>query len=100
MVLQSEDLAVVHALAFEDAARIMEPVGQHVEFCIAPRDEAAIVPDEAVPIVERDHGHRIFLRMAGRCGGNTASIYVAWNFISRRTPDKCQRLRDKSICLT
>jgi hypothetical protein len=57
VVLQSEDLAVVHALAFEDAARIMEPVGQHVEFCVAPRDEAAIVPDEAVAIVERDHGH-------------------------------------------
>src|SRR4051812_25229621 len=61
MVLQTEYLAVVHALAFEHAARIMEPVGQHVEFRIAPRDEAAIVPDEAVSIVKRDHGHRIFL---------------------------------------
>jgi hypothetical protein len=32
-----------------------------MELCITPRDETAIVPDEAVTIIERDHGHRIFL---------------------------------------
>jgi hypothetical protein len=27
----------------------------------APRNEAAVIPDEAVTLVERDQGHRLFL---------------------------------------
>ena len=56
VVVQAEDLAVVDALAFEHATRIMQPVGQHMQFGVAPRDEAAVIPDEAVAIVEREHG--------------------------------------------
>jgi hypothetical protein len=39
----------------------MEPMGQHMEFGVAPRDEAAVAPDETITIVERKHGHRVFL---------------------------------------
>jgi len=48
----------------------MQPVGQHVEPRVTPGNEPAIVPDETVAIVERDHGHRIFL--APRAGGGAA----------------------------
>ena len=102
MILQMKYAAVVDALAFEHTARIMEPMVEHVELGLAPRDEAAIVPDEAVTIVERDHGHRIFLApSSGSPGAPVARPgCLAWNFISRRTPYKCQRLPDMSTCLT
>jgi hypothetical protein len=94
--------AVVDTLAFEHTARIMEPMVEHVELGVAPRDEAAIVPDEAVTIVEREYGHRIFLAPSrGSPGAAVARPRcVGWNFISRRTPYKGQRLRDMSTCLT
>ena len=61
MVFEAENLAVVDALAFEYATRIMQAVRQHMHFCVAPRDEAAIIPDEAIAIVEWEHGHGAFL---------------------------------------
>jgi hypothetical protein len=56
-----EDAAVVRALAFEDAARIMEPMIEQMELGVAPRDETTIGPDKSVTIVKRDHGHWVFL---------------------------------------
>jgi hypothetical protein len=47
-----EDVSAIDSLAFEHTTRIMESVGEHVELGIAPGDKAAIVPDEAVAIVE------------------------------------------------
>jgi hypothetical protein len=64
----------------------MEPVSEYVEPCIAPRDEAAIVPDEAVSIIERDHGHQVFLAASsGPAGaaGNTAGAYVLELYIPK-----------------
>ncbi len=52
MILQAEYLAIVDALAFEHATRIMQPVGEHMELGVAPGDETAIIPDEAVTIVK------------------------------------------------
>jgi hypothetical protein len=30
---------------------------------IAPGNEAAVIPDKAVPVVEGDHGHGVFLAL-------------------------------------
>src|SRR6266446_5467016 len=61
VVLQVEDLAVIDPLAFEDAARIMQPMAEHMQLGFAPGDEAAVIPDKAVTVVEGDHGHGVFL---------------------------------------
>ena len=47
-----EDLAVIDALAFEHAARIMQAVIEHMHFRIAPGEDFAVVPDESVAIVK------------------------------------------------
>ena len=57
MVFQAKDVAVVDALAFEDATRIMQAVAQHMQLGVAPRNQSAVIPDEAVTIVEGEHGH-------------------------------------------
>src|SRR4029077_19950010 len=61
VVVEPEDLAVIDPLAFEDAARIMQPVAQHMQLGLAPRNEATVIPDKAVTVVEGDHGHGVFL---------------------------------------
>src|SRR5205814_102150 len=61
VVLEVKDLAVVDPLAFEDAARIMQPVAQHVQLGLPPGNQATVIPDEAVTVVEGDHGHGVFL---------------------------------------
>jgi hypothetical protein len=47
-----EDLAVVHALAFEHAGGVVHAVGQDVDLGVAPGHEAAVQPDPAVAVVE------------------------------------------------
>ncbi len=57
-----ENAAAVGALAFENRARIMQRVGQHVDLGVAPFDHPAVQPDPSVTIVEIRRGHRAFLR--------------------------------------
>src|SRR5208282_116505 len=52
-----EDGAGIDPLALEHAARVMQPVAQHVQLRIAPRDEMAIEPDGAVTVVEGNERH-------------------------------------------
>src|ERR1700730_6669578 len=52
-----EDPPAIGALALEHAARIMQPVGQHMDVGVAPWHQFAIVPDDAIDLVERNsHG--------------------------------------------
>ena len=52
-----EHLAAIGALALEHAARIMQAMGQHVDIGVGPRHQSAIVPDDAIDLVERNsHG--------------------------------------------
>jgi hypothetical protein len=52
-----EDLAPIGALAFEDAARIMQAVGEDVEIGLAPVHQLAVVPDDTVePVIRFIHG--------------------------------------------
>src|SRR5205814_542010 len=53
-----EDGAAIGALALEHAARIMQPMGQHMDVGVAPRHQFAVVPDDAVDFVERN-SHRL-----------------------------------------
>ena len=64
---RAEDHAAVGALALEHAARIMQPVGEHVQRGVAPGHEPAVVPDAAVPLVE-GLLHGFFLRKPN-CSG-------------------------------
>ena len=61
MIFEAEYGAAVDTLAFEHATRIMQPVGQHMQLGVAPGNEAAVIPDEAVAVVEGKHGHGLFL---------------------------------------
>ncbi len=54
MFLALEDRAVVKAFAFEHQRGIMEAVGKDVDLGIAPGNHAAVEPDEAVAVVERN----------------------------------------------
>jgi len=36
---------------------MVEPLVEPLELGISPGNEAAIIPDEAITIVERDHGY-------------------------------------------
>ena len=54
--LQTEDSAVVCALAFEDEAGVVEAVCDGVGLGVTPGDELSIEPDGAVSVVEGDHG--------------------------------------------
>src|SRR5262249_6439173 len=51
-----EDFAPIGALAFEHAARVMQPVGEHADLAFGSRDEPAVEPDEVGTLVE-GHGH-------------------------------------------
>src|SRR5207302_1259006 len=53
MLAELENLAIVGALPFEHAARIVERMRQHMDPRVAPRHHLAVVPDPAVAIVER-----------------------------------------------
>ena len=58
VLLDLEDTAVVHPLALEHAARVVQAVAQHVQLRVAPRYERAIEPDDTVAIVVGDKvGH-------------------------------------------
>src|SRR6185437_10335655 len=46
VLLGLEDLAAIGALAFENAARIMQAVREHVQVGVLPGDEFAVVPDD------------------------------------------------------
>ena len=52
VLVELEDLAIIGALSFEHAARIMERVGQHMDSRVAPRDHLAVEPNPAVAVVE------------------------------------------------
>src|SRR5262249_44344931 len=52
-----EHLPAIGALALEHAACVVQAVGQQMDVGLLPRHELAVVPDDAVDIVERDsHG--------------------------------------------
>jgi hypothetical protein len=52
-----EHLAAIGALALEHAARIVQAVGQHMDIGVGPRHQSAVVPDDAIDLVERNsHG--------------------------------------------
>ena len=92
VIVEAEHLAVVDALAFEHATRIMQPVGQHMQLGIAPGDEAAVIPDEAVAIVEGKPGSRHWLFLALGMWFRWSSVaehraVVAATLISQKTPD-------------
>ena len=75
MVFQAKDAAVVDALAFEDATRIMQAMAQHMQLGVAPRNQSAVIPDEAVTIVEREHGHEGLPSIAPDATGLLAELY-------------------------
>ena len=54
----SENLAAIGALAFEHAARIMQPVREHADLGFGGRDQLAVEPDQVGTLVE------------GHCHGN------------------------------
>src|SRR3546814_1006692 len=55
-----EDAPGIGALALEHAGAIVQPVAQHVQLGVAPGHRLAVVPDDAVTVVEWDYGHRLF----------------------------------------
>jgi hypothetical protein len=58
MLLELENLPAIGPLAFEDAARIVQAVREYVELRILPENEFAVVPDDAVTLVEWKACHR------------------------------------------
>ena len=48
---QAEDAAVIDAFALEDGRAVMQGMGQHVQAAVAPGDELAVEPDEAVAVI-------------------------------------------------
>ena len=58
-----EDLPAIGALAFEDAARVMQAVAEHVQIGLVPRHELAVVPDHPVEPVIGLRSHRLLLRL-------------------------------------
>src|SRR5215472_10083446 len=58
VIVQTEHAAIVDPFALEDATGVMQPMRQHVQFGLAPRYEPAVVPDEAIAVVEGQHGHQ------------------------------------------
>ena len=61
MVGGFENMPAIGALAFEDRARIVQPVGQNMHLGVAPLNHMAIHPDPAITIVESLGGHGGFL---------------------------------------
>ena len=55
VLLQLVDAPVVHALAFEHAGGVVQPMGQYMDLRIAPGHEFAIEPDRTIAIVEGNH---------------------------------------------
>ena len=55
MLGQLEDLAAIYPFAFEDAAAIVQAMGQHVDLGVAPLNHLAIEPDHAIAIMKREH---------------------------------------------
>src|SRR5580658_6454671 len=54
-------MAAIGAFALENRACIVQRVGEHVHFGLAPVDHLAVEPDPSVPIVECLSGHGAFL---------------------------------------
>ena len=46
-----ENLAIVNARAFEDAASVVKGVRQHMDLRVTPRYQRAINPNEAVSLI-------------------------------------------------
>ena len=57
MLGQLVDGAAVDTLALEHAARIVQPVAEHVKFRVAPGGKCAVEPDFAVAVVVGKQGH-------------------------------------------
>src|SRR5579863_6429177 len=101
MIVEAEYLALVDALAFEDAARVMQPVVQDVQVGIAPGNQPAVVPDEAVAVVEGGgggcgHAGLPCTGNLGRSAGRAAAGRRSGYFISQMTPTMYRWLRNKS----
>jgi len=70
-------MPAIGTLALENCTGIMERVGQHVHFGVAPLDHPTVEPDPSVAIVKCLRGHGAFLSFeAGRFG--FWSIGVTW----------------------
>ena len=63
---QLVDYAVVGPLTFEYGAGVVQTVAEDMEFGIAPVDEFAVEPDQAVAIVEWNHVWHCFVPPWGR----------------------------------
>jgi hypothetical protein len=85
----------------------MEAVGEDVQLGLAPGDEAAVIPDEAVAIVEREvgrsHGFLLAPESLVRFGGGSAVPNLgacSGELISHKTPSLYRWLPNMSIWLT
>ena len=58
MFARLEDAPAIGALALEDAGAVMQAVREDMHFGVAPRNQAAIDPDEAVALVEGRNAHQ------------------------------------------
>src|ERR1700694_2028658 len=83
-----EDGPTIGALALEHAARIVQPVGQHMDVGIAPRHQFAVVPDDAIDFIERN-SH-------GLSPGLTRSRLAPWRCWLRLAPHLLPALRPVS----
>jgi hypothetical protein len=52
------DLAGIGALALEHRAAVMQSVREHMQLGVAPGNQFAVQPDEAVAVVKWKNGHR------------------------------------------
>ena len=96
MLVELEDDAAVGALALEDAAAIVEAMGEHVNRRILPRHEFAVVPDDAGAIVEGLGRHGPYLLLgrslvfAGSCAGGRPFLRRA-PFVDMVPATSCHR---------
>lgn len=74
---QFEDVTVVDAFPFEDAAAVVETMGEHVQAGVAPGDEPAVQPDVPVTVVESRSGH--CAPSTGAYAMRTICSMVPWN---------------------
>ena len=65
-----EDFAAIGAFALEHGARVMQAVGEDMHVGVAPFDELAVVPDDAVDLVVGLRCHDLLLAPLG--GGGRA----------------------------
>ena len=55
MLGQLEDLATINPFALENAAGIVQSMGQHMHLSVSPGQQFTIEPDHAIAIMKREH---------------------------------------------